>query len=108
MLLRPADAKDDNPSPNDTIYDWDAPGLLIPTAPQNQIRRTRNNLKAFASITIGATAVRCSQVREYFVRFSMKQEDAPTGTNWVVIDPPDVTGDKEAGNGTTNLSWDLQ
>ena len=104
----PAAARDDNPSPNGNIYDWDAAGLLIPTAPQNQIRRTRNNFKAFASITVDGNAVRCSPVRNYFIRFSMKQVDSPSGTNWVAVDPPDVTDDKQAGNGTTKLTWDLQ
>jgi len=103
----PAGARDNNPDPNGFIYDWDAPGLSVATAPENQIKRTRNNFKAFASITVDGTAVRCSPVREYFVRFSMKQLDAPNGTNWVVIAPPDVANDKQAGNGTTKLSWDL-
>lgn len=103
----PAWARDDNPAPNDTIYDFDAPGLYLTTVAQNEIHRTRNNFKAFASITLDGTPIRCSPVREYFIRFSMKQLDGPTGDNWQVIDPPDVTDDKEAGNGSTNLSWDL-
>lgn len=104
----PAAAMDSNPSPNGTIYDWDAPGLdNTVSAPQNQIRRTRNNFKTFASITVGGTAVRCSPVTVYFVRFSMQQQTAPSGTNWVIINPPDVTNDRQAGIGTTALSWDL-
>ena len=104
----PATARDDNPAPNGNIYDWDAPGLGVPNAPQNEIHRTRNNFKAFASITLDGTAVRCSPVRSYFVRFSMKQVDAPNGANWVVIHPPDVANDNQGGNGTTALTWDLQ
>jgi len=38
----------------------------------------------------------------------MKQIDFPSGTNWVPVDPSDVTGDKQAGDGITTLTWDLQ
>ena len=90
------------------IGDYKICGLSRMAALQNQIRRTRNNFKAFVSITIDGTIVRCSPIREYFVRFTMKQVNAPTGHNWVVIDPPDVANDKQAGDGTTKLSWDLK
>jgi hypothetical protein len=103
----PPAARDDNPPPNGIIYDWDAPGLAIPSAPQNQIRRTRNNFKAFASITIDGTAVRSSPIRNYFVRFSMKQTAPGNGSTWVILNPVDVVGDNQAGNGTTTLTWNL-
>jgi hypothetical protein len=104
----PATARDDNPDPDDTIYDWDAAGLNIPNAPKNTIHRTRNNFWAFASITVEGKSVRCSQIREYFIKFSQEQTAAPSGKTWVVKTPPDVAGDNQAGDGTTNLTWDLK
>ncbi len=104
----PPAARDDNPDPDDMLYDWDAPGLNIPAAPVNTIHRTRNNFRAVASITIDGTAVRASQIRPYLVVFSMKQTAAPNGSTWVVLSPVDVTGDNTAGNGTTKLTWDLK
>jgi hypothetical protein len=104
----PADARDDDPSPDDTIYDWDAAGLDIPNAPVNTIYRTRNNMKAFASITVEGNSVRCSQVRGYFIDFSQKQTAAPSGSTWQVINPPDVVGDNQAAHGTTKTTWDLK
>jgi hypothetical protein len=104
----PASARDDTPAPNDTIYDWDAAGLPIPVAPQNTIKRTRNNFQAFASITVEGTSVRCSPVRDYLIRFSQQQTAAPSGANWQIINPPDVAGDNQARHGTTNVTWDLK
>jgi len=105
----PSVYRDDNPAPNGVIYDLDAPGLsTADSAPQNQVRRTRNNFKAFASITIGGTAIRCSQVRLYFVIFSMQQNASPSGHNWAIIDPPTVANDNQAAYGTTRLTWNLQ
>jgi hypothetical protein len=105
----PAQAMDTNPNPNGNIYDWDAAGLInTANAVVNQIRRTRNNFKAFASITVGGTAVRCSPIRLYYIRFSMKQTTSPSGHNWVILSPVDVTDDNEAAYGTTRLTWDLQ
>jgi hypothetical protein len=52
--------------------------------------------------------VRASQPQEYLVRFTMKQTAAPTGSTWVLLAPPDVASDNQAGNGSTNLTWDLQ
>jgi hypothetical protein len=103
----PATARDDDPSPNDTIYDWDAAGLPVPNVPQNTILRTRNNFKAFASITVEGKSVRCSPVREYRICFSQKQTAAPAGAQWQIINPPDVAGDNVAGHGTTKVTWDL-
>jgi hypothetical protein len=54
-------------------------------------------------------SVRCSPLRYWYVRFSMKQLDNPTGSHWVVIDPPDVAADRDfAYNMQTPLTWDLQ
>ena len=103
----PAAARDDNPKPDDTIYDWDAAGLNVPVAPVGTIHRTRNNFWAFASITAEGKSVRCSEIREYFIAFSQEQKKAPSGDKWRVKKPPDVAGDNNAGNGTTKLTWDL-
>jgi hypothetical protein len=100
--------RDDNPMPDGMIYDLDAPGIFITTAAQNAIRRTRNNFKVFASITRGGKKVRVSPIRECFIRFSMKQLDAPGGKNWVLLSPVDFPTDNEAGYGTTKLSLNLQ
>jgi hypothetical protein len=103
----PDGARDDDPDPDDTIYDFDAAGLAIPDAPADEIHRTRNNFRAFASITVEGKTVRCSEIQDYRVRFSMKQATAPHGADWQVVSPPDVAGDNDASNGTTNLTWDL-
>jgi hypothetical protein len=103
----PASARDDNPSPDDTLYDWDAAGLNVPNAPANTIHRTRNNFLAFGSITVEGVPVRCSLNRAYFIAFSQQQTAAPAGNTWQVLTPPDVAGDNNAGNGTTSLNWDL-
>jgi hypothetical protein len=103
----PAAARDDNPKPDDKIYDWDAAGLNVPVAPVGTIHRTRNNFWAFASITAEGKSVRCSEIREYFIAFSQEQKKAPSGDKWRVKKPPDVAGDNTSGNGTTNLTWDL-
>jgi len=104
----PASLRDDNPMPNGVIYDLDAPGLFLDTADQGRIRRTRNNFKVFASITRGGRKVRISPIRDCFIRFSMKQLDAPSGKNWVLLSPIDFPTDNEAGYGTTKLSLNLQ
>jgi hypothetical protein len=100
--------RDDNPMPNGVIYDLDAPGLHIDTADQNVIRRTRNNFKVFASITSGGKKIRVSPIRDCFIRFSMKQLDAPFGKNWALLSPVDFPTDNKAGYGTTKLSLNLQ
>lgn len=104
----PASARDDNPDPKGAIYDWDAAGLLIPDKPKGTIMRTRNNFKAFASITVEGKKVRCSEVREYRIRFSQQQTKDPHGAEWKTISPSDVAGDNEASHGTTNVTWDLK
>jgi hypothetical protein len=103
--------RDNNPTDSDPpgqIFDLDAPGLFVPTAPMDEVRRTRNNFKEFAEVTIDAQLIRASLVYEYYVRFSMKQVTGPCGNTWAAINPPDVVGDKQAGPGTTKLSWNLQ
>jgi hypothetical protein len=99
--------RDDDPAPDDTIYDLDAPGLDVPVAPFGEVRRTRNNFKAYATITVQGRRVRCSPVAHYFVRFSMKQTKKPQGDRWKPIDPPDVSGDDVATDGSTSLTWNL-
>jgi len=103
----PAAARDDDPRPDDTLYDWDAAGLNIPNAPAGTIHRTRNNFLAFASVTVEGKSVRCSENREYFIAFSQEQKRAPSGAKWEIKTPPDVAGDNNVGNGTTKLTFDL-
>ncbi|HPA46722.1 MAG TPA: hypothetical protein PK395_13230, partial [bacterium] len=103
--------RDDSPTANGIIYDLDMPGLIIPDpVAQNEIYRFRANFKSFATLTLNGTDthVRCSPIQSHFVRFSMKQLDAPTGTNWAPIIPADVPNDGQVGAGPTNLSWNLQ
>ncbi len=103
----PPAARDDDPRPDDKIYDWDAAGLNVPVAAVGTIHRTRNDFWAFASITVEGKSVRCSEIREYFIAFSQEQKKAPSGDKWKVKKPPDVAGDNNAGNGPTKLTWDL-
>ena len=100
--------RDDDPAPDGTIYDFDAAGLPVSAEPQNTVFRTRNNFRAFASITLDGKPLRCSPVRDYFICFSQKQAKAGGGSEWHVIDPPDIPGDKQAGHGTTKTTWDLK
>jgi len=104
----PAWARDDNPAPDDTIYDFDAPGAYTDAAAKDTVIRIRYNFKAFASITVEHQAVRCSEVTQYYVRFSQKQITDPSGRNWIAIDPPDIAGDKDARGGQTNVTRDLR
>jgi hypothetical protein len=104
----PPAARDDNPVPDDTIYDWDAPGLLVPDSPVNTIMRTRNNFLAFASITVEGKPVRCSENAAYFIAFTQIQTKAPHGKDWSLRTPVDVPGDNTAGAGTCKTTWDMK
>jgi len=104
--------RDDDPTNSDpfgAIYDLDTPGTQIAVASAGTIARYRGNFEAFATLPWSDPPpdfVRASAIRQYYVRFSIKQVDAPTGNNWVVIN--DVAGDNSAGYGTTSLAWNLQ
>lgn len=104
--------RDDDPTNSDpigAIYDLDAPGLGIGVANVNTIRRYRANFEAFATLPWNDSPpdeVRASVVVNYYVRFSVKQVDSPTGSTWVLVN--DVPGDNAAGYGTTSLAWNLQ
>jgi len=105
----PPVVRDDDPTDSDpfgAIYDLDAPGTYRVDAPANEIRRMRANFKAFATAPLREDDVRASFVTSYFVRISIKQVDAPTGMNWILVN--DVPGDNQAGYGTTPLTWNLQ
>jgi Big-like domain-containing protein len=104
--LSPPTLRDDIPDP--LIYDIDIPGPRMSEAPQNQIRRARMNFRAFATAEIEGVKIRCSPIHEWFFRLSVKQLAAPSGIDWVVINPPDVPGDNQAGAGQTPLTWNLQ
>lgn len=101
--------QDRDPRPDGFIYVVDAPGLPIHVpAASGLIMRTRNNFKAFASVLFDGKLIRCSEVREYFVRFSVIQTDAPSGKNWIVLRPADIENDLQAAHGTTKLTVDLK
>jgi hypothetical protein len=101
--------QDDTPSTNGVIYDFDAPGLYITVAPKGEIQRARCDFKAFVIIKLANNSVvRVSKVTNYFVDFSMVQVAGPKGSDWVVINPPDVKGDDQAGQGAKNITWNLQ
>ncbi len=94
---------------NELIFDLDSPGLRdTVVAKKGTVERTRNNFKEFATINLNGTIVRVSPVRDFFVRFSMKQMKGHKGSDWVVIKPPDVKGDDKAGYGSTELTWNLK
>jgi hypothetical protein len=100
--------RDDDPLDSDpvgAIYDLDAPGLIMVTAPKDEIRRQRFNFKEFAAITIDGSPIRASNIYEGFVRLSIKQTTAPTGDTWVIMN--DIAGDNDAGSGKTKLTWNL-
>ena len=100
--------RDDNPLDSDPygqIFDTDAPNIYLVTSPKDEIQRMRFNFKEFADITIDETVVRASNIFEGFVRFSIKQTTAPTGSTWVTTN--DVAGDNDAGTGKTKVTWNL-
>lgn len=104
-----AENRDDNPTDSDspgTIYDLDAPGVYRVDAPAGEIRRGSWNFKDFAQAEIDGRTVRVSEVEEFWVRISIEQVDAPSGTNWVLA--TDVQGDNHAGPGTSPITWNLQ
>jgi len=94
---------------HELIFDLDSPGLPdTVVAKKGTVERSRNNFKEFATINLNGTIVRVSPVRDFFVRFSMKQTKGHKGSDWVVIKPRDVKGDDEAGYGSTELTWNLK
>ncbi len=74
----------------------------------NSVVFTRHNFRVCVGAGVDGETVIASPTLAYFVRFSIKQVDAPNGTNWVLLVPPTVEGDNQAGLGSTPLSWDLQ
>jgi len=100
---------DNDPRPSGVIYDLDAPGINQDRSPLGDIRRMRFNARSFAAITVEGRSVRASLVREYFVRYSVIQDDAPQGTNWVInVQPATVPDDNQHGYGQTAISWNLR
>lgn len=104
--------QDTVPNPNGFIYLLDNfSSKSLQVAPDGVIWRVRYNARAFASVLIGERRVRCSEVKEYFARFSIIQVDEPNGKNWVPLRwslPGYVDGDNQASGGQTNLTWDLK
>src|SRR5262249_31158270 len=79
--------------------------------PQNTIQRWRGDFKEFAQVMSQGQLVRASAVLQFYVRFSMMQQQAPQGTKWVMLTPPDVPGDHSADSwyGTPPpVTWNLQ
>lgn len=100
----PSSARDENPNPDNRIYNFDAAGWPIATEAVEVVRRYRGHFRVFASASVGGTAVRISPVRDYYVAVSCRR--GPTGTS--LVDPPDVTGDNYAGYTSIPLSWNVQ
>ncbi len=97
-------ARDDTPP---EIYDFDAAGIPSNAAPQGTIWRFRSNWRELASFDYGGgTVVRCSDNLEYYIRMSYRQVSAGTTDDWQPLN--NVTNDNQTGNGTTNVTWDLQ
>ena len=102
--------RDDNPAdsnPRGSIYDLDAPALVKRTANAGTTQRYRGNFRAYAQITTPAQGlVVASYIDFFYVRFSIRQTDSPSGNTWVV--DYGVCGDNNAGAGTTPLCWNLE
>ena len=101
--------RDDTPqdsNPPGSIYDLDAPGPRMTNHVQNYIKRVRYNFREFAKVTIDGTQLRCSPVKSFYIRVSMKQTVAPNGNVWTLVN--DVPNDNQLGDGATALTWDLQ
>jgi hypothetical protein len=85
------------------IYFIDFPYIGMHEGGQDAIRRGRWNFKM---VTV-YKGVRCSQIQTGNLRFSMKQYQAPRGTDWRVFST--VPEDNEAKWGSLiNITWNLQ
>lgn len=95
-------------NPQGWIYDLDAPRMQRYEAGVLEIQRMRANFETYAQLTVPESPdpVRASYITPFFVRMSIRQLDAPTGTNWSPVN--DVSNDNVAGYGTTPLTWDLK
>jgi hypothetical protein len=109
---------DNNPKASGgMIYDLDAPWLTRAEAPYLNVMRGRWNFKEFGQIYIKEARaglgglVRCSPIETFFVRYSAFQDENPEGTNWKLLDPPDISGDNEVGlysGAEPPVTWNLQ
>jgi hypothetical protein len=100
----PASCLDNNPSPNNRIYDFDAAGCHQTTASPEVIVRQRCNFMGFVVANLPSATVRISPIREWYTCVSCTR--GPNGTT--LLDPPDVEGDNDAGYGTIRLTWNLE
>ena len=100
---------DPDPSPNDTIYDLKT--IPEPTngsaAGQIYPARLRYQFSIFAAITIDSVVIRCSEIEQYFVRFSASPMPGSNPPQWTKEDPPAYSNDNKAGDGTTPLTVGL-
>lgn len=98
------------------IDDEDSAGLTKDFIIATSIKRTRNNFRAWAIVTLPAqqaTPIRCSPIMSYLNRFSMLNGSSGTNANWHVINPPDIVvpggpSDLQLDHGTTPVSQDLR
>jgi hypothetical protein len=107
IILKQHD-RDDDPSPDDRIYNLNAPGLSDFRAPAGFVARVRANVNAAAYVLKGKrTAARCSEFRDHWLRFSVVY--TASGSTTVATPLADVPGDNDAQEGAPQkLSWNLQ
>lgn len=100
--------RDDDPAPDDRIYNLNAPGLSDFRAPAGFVARVRANVNAAAYVLKGRrTATRCSEIRDHWLRFSVVY--VASGSTTAATPLSDVPGDNDAQEGPAQkLSWDLQ
>jgi hypothetical protein len=96
----PSASEDSTPLPNGNIYSWDVPGTT-PATVANTISRIRQNFAIFA-VYNGVTA---SNVFTWFNRGSAKR-NSDASISWETT--YDTSGDNQAGQGSTKISYNLQ
>ena len=101
---------DNTPPPNGNLYDWDVPGIDTVDLPQtpNYVSRQRVNFEEYASYN----GKRASDLFAWYNRSSacvLKNQDGSFIVTFCSNLSPSraVTGDDQAGAGSTNTSWNL-
>jgi hypothetical protein len=101
-----ADIRDDDPQSGDsegTVYDLDAPGVLLLAENPGDTDSRRANYKQWTTYTVGAEDVRCSQERPWYLRINVKMKP---GYTFELFN--DVEGDNKIDFGTTSLEYNLE
>ena len=101
-----AEIRDDDPQSGDsegTVYDLDAPGVLILAENPGDTDSRRVNFKQWTTYTVGEDNVRCSQERPWYLRINVKMKPDYT---FELFD--DVEGDNKIDFGTTSLEYNLE